>query len=41
MRLAVRLIGDFMEAGSEMEAEEQKGDVEYWTRQIAEVSRVN
>ena len=30
-----------MEAGAETEAEEQRGDVEYWTIQITEVGRVN
>ena len=41
VRVAAISTEDFMESDAEMEAEEQRVDVEYWTRQIAEVSRVN
>ena len=39
--MAARSTEDYMESGAETEAEEQRGDVEYWTRQITEVGRVN
>ena len=41
VRVAARSKEDYMESGTETEAEEQRGDVEYWTRQITEVGRVN
>ena len=41
MRVVARAAEDYMEACAETEAEEQRGDVEYWTRQITEVGRVN
>ena len=39
--MAARSTEDYMESGTETEAEEQRGDVEYWTRRITEVGRVN
>ena len=41
VRVVARAAEDYMEACAETEAEEQRGDVEYWTRQITEVGRVN
>ena len=41
VRVAARSTEDYMESGAETEAEKQRGDVEYWTRRITEVGRVN